>query len=204
MFPAANIFKKILWLIWIHHQCCFLESLGVSGLTTDTHFQGTWPRLLRSWPIQVAFYRPHHSPLLSQSHLDTSSAASALLFMSSGCPLLCLLCHRPCSGSGWQLSDCPHALACIWSSNCSANTPPPGTSPSFSPAPPPSYPPRELSPQASKTSCFIASETGMTTTCFVASETRVTSSHLGLGDVWWDFQLPLQINCHRPVAGPGE
>lgn len=28
---------------WTHHQCYFLESLGVSGLTTDILVQVTWP-----------------------------------------------------------------------------------------------------------------------------------------------------------------
>ncbi len=36
---------------WTHHQCCILESLGVSGLATDTLVQATRPRLIRPRPL---------------------------------------------------------------------------------------------------------------------------------------------------------
>lgn len=34
-----------------HHQCCFLKSLGISGLTTDTLIQATRPKLNRLQPM---------------------------------------------------------------------------------------------------------------------------------------------------------
>ncbi len=68
---------------WTHHQCCFQESLGVSGLTTDNPSPGD-PTEADQTPacVQVAFYCPHCSPLFNQSHLDAFSAASTLLPMA--------------------------------------------------------------------------------------------------------------------------
>lgn len=37
-----------------HHQCCILESLGVSGLATDTLTQATRPRFIRPSGILLA------------------------------------------------------------------------------------------------------------------------------------------------------
>lgn len=96
-------------LTWTHHQCCFLESQGVSGLTTDTLVQATPPGLIRPRPVS----KWHSTP--PTSHPSSARA----IWMFSPQPLRCfwwlsfdwhlfhLVCHRTCSGHGWQIPDSP-------------------------------------------------------------------------------------------------
>ena len=89
------------------HQCCFLESLGVLGLTTDTLVQATRPRLIRPRPVSQYSAVPTATP--------PSARATWELFLQPPCCYLWLFFFwdqlspvlRPSSGCGWRLSCCP-------------------------------------------------------------------------------------------------
>ena len=118
-------------LTWTHHQCCLLESLGVSGLATDTLLQATRPRLIRPRPVS----KWHATPTAPPSSTRAIWTLFLLplrcdLWLFFGWHLLCPVCRRLCSGSGWQIPDFPPPLAYTWSSTRSSDNPPPapGTS----------------------------------------------------------------------------
>ena len=109
---------------WTHHQCCFLESLGVLGPARAASSGDQTEVDQSSLCIQVAFC-PHCSPLL----------------------IWRLFLLHPLMHSGV-------AVLREWLANARL----------------PDY----------------------------------IRSRSGLGDVWWNFQLTLQVNCHHSVSSCGE
>ncbi|XP_073722567.1 uncharacterized protein [Misgurnus anguillicaudatus] len=118
---------------WTHHQCCFLDSQGVSGLATDTLLQATRPRLIK--PRSVSKWHAT-APTVLPSSTRAIWMLSLLpphyyLWLFFGWRLLCPVYHMPYSGCGWQIPYCLLPLAYTWSSTHSSDTAPPAPGASF-------------------------------------------------------------------------